>query len=103
MRKEYILKNIVHSGRKGIRNEPVKDSKYDGLIGARLYWDIDEVKQFKTTRFVIPESEVWCPYDWWETSEVLELSIDTRTNEVFLETANSIYILQEVSKCFQIE
>lgn len=96
MRQTYVIKSIKHSGRKDIRGKDVTDSKYDGLIGARCMTDIYESKQFHKMRLDIPASEINCPYDWWDTSEVLELVFNKKTREVYIETANTLYVLQEV-------
>ena len=98
MRKLYTIEKVIHSGRKGIRYEPVTDPKYDGLVGTRCYADFAESKQFQKMHFDIPSGEINCPYDWWDTSEILELKVYKETGEVFLETANTIYVLQEVDK-----
>ncbi len=91
MRAIYVLKNILHSGRKGTRGEPVDDIKYDGLIGLRVTFDIQKIKQFEPTRLYLLDYHRL--YEWWDTSEILALSASN--GKVEIETANSIYKLEE--------
>ncbi len=86
----YKINGIYHNGRKGPRMEPVTEEKYDGLLDALISWDIHGIKQFDGTRFKILSGE---PY-YWYTSEILQL---TKKGKVYeLETANTIYELEEV-------
>ena len=91
-RKTYRIKGIYHNGRKGPRLEPVSDTKYAGMVGCRILWDMGGIKQFSPTVFrVLDEFGPWL----WYTSEILQLTrVETRTYE--LETANTIYVLEEL-------
>ena len=103
MRQAYIIESITHSGRKGLRGTSVDNPKYMGLIGARCMTDISEIKQYEKMHLDIPVGETNCPYDWWDTTAVLEIIKNNKTGEVTIETANTIYTLQEVRKCYQKE
>jgi hypothetical protein len=76
----------------GPRLEPVSDTKYAGMVGCRILWDMGGIKQFSPTVFrVLDEFRPWL----WYTSEILQLTrVETRTYE--LETANTIYVLEEL-------
>lgn len=92
MKKIYVITEILHAGRKGIRYEPVTDIKYDGLIGCKATFDITEIERFESTRIYLlgynPQK-----YRWWDTSEVLGLIASN--GKVELETANTIYRFEE--------
>lgn len=88
MKRIYVLTEILHSGRKGIRNSPVSDEKYYGLIGCKVTFDVTEIERFEPVRIYIlgynPQQ-----YRWWDTSEVIALSASN--DKVEIETANTIY------------
>ena len=88
----FRIKEILHSGRKGIRGEPVDDYKYDGLVGCYAEFDINDIRAYQGVHMVISGHSF---YDWWHTSPVIQL---TRRNfNVYeLETVNTIYILEEM-------
>jgi len=91
MKKKYRIKEILHSGRRGIRNEPCTDEKYDDIRG-RIGWvDIDEIKQFERYRIDLVSDD---KFDWWTISEVFELGVNRNTGDIQIETANSIYMLE---------
>ena len=54
---KYKINEILHSGRKGIRNEPVNDFKYDGLVDSIVELKglnvIEDCKQFDPQVVVI--------------------------------------------------
>ena len=86
----YRVKGIYYNGRRGIRWEPVTEEKYDGLIDTLISWDVHEIKQFQCTSFKVLSGGPW----YWYTSEILQLSKKDKT--YVLETANTIYELEEV-------
>ena len=88
----FVIKDILHSGRKGIRGEPVDDYKYDGLVGCYAKFDINEIRACHGVHMKISGHSF---YDWWNTSPVIQLT--KRNFDVYeLETVNTIYILEEV-------
>jgi hypothetical protein len=94
MLKEYIVADILHSGRKGLRGEQVDNPKYKGLIGYKVKFDPSELVQFKCLYLRVLNSP---DYEWWRMSETLEAALDKRDGTLTVETANSIYIFKEVS------
>jgi hypothetical protein len=94
-KRKYKILNIEHSGRKGIRYEPVKDPKYDGLIGSIIETEnIENVKLFNEIKWDFVENKpAW--YDLWHTSPVIEIYLDFE-NHYVIETVNTIYILEKV-------
>ena len=86
----YKIKGIYYNGRRGIRWEPVTEEKYDGLLDALISWDINGIRQFEGTTFKVLSDE---PY-YCHTSEILQLIKRDRVYE--LETANTIYVLEEL-------
>ena len=87
----FKIKEIVHSGRKGTRYESVTDEKYDGLVGCKINWNIDDIKQFDGVTFKVRNHPF---YSYWHTSPVIQLAKrDITTYE--LETINTIYVLEE--------
>ena len=96
MLRKYILKEILHSGRKGIRGTDRTELKYKGLLGYQCFISSAQIRQFKPCKF-----DVNSPYyDWWRTSEVLAAKIYCNDDGTFLEieTVNTIYIFKEVTK-----
>ena len=88
----FRIKEILHSGRKGIRGEPVDDYKYDGLVGCYAKFDINDIRACQGVHMVISGHNF---YDWWNTSPVIQLT--KRDFDVYeLETVNTIYILEEM-------
>lgn len=86
----YKILGIYHNGRKDTRMKPVDDLKYDGLVGSCMLWDIGGIKQFECTKFKVLSNGSY----YWYTSEILQL---TKKGKVYeLETANTIYELEEV-------
>ena len=49
MKKEYLVVDVLHSGRKGERNTQVDDSKYKGLIGFKVGFDTDNLERGSST------------------------------------------------------
>ena len=90
--KTYEILEILHSGRKGIRNTPVNNEKYGGIIGSVISLDIDLIEQFKCCNWYFMNHPF---YDTWCTSEVLDLEQDER-GAWYLETTNTIYVFKEV-------
>ena len=94
--KKYRIEKILHSGRKGIRFEPVIESKYDGLIGSIVeIEDLYSVEEFQTLHMIIKNHP---QYDWWDTTEVLGLAYDSFKKEYFCETINTIYVFKEIDE-----
>lgn len=93
MTKEYIIQDIVHSGRKGLRGTKVTHPKYMGLINCRIICDFDNCEQFKPFHW---DFVMNFQYDYWDTSEVFALAKDEKNNELLLETVNTIYVFKEV-------
>ncbi len=93
---EYKINEILHSGRKGIRNEPVNNSKYDGLVGSVVELKglnvIEDCKQFDRLTILPISSD--SAYNFWETSAVIGISKSFH-GEYYVETINTIYILEE--------
>ena len=92
----YKLSSITHSGRKGARDTPVDNYKYDGLVGSTVEFDVKKIKQYQSLYFDIIQSD--SHYEWWETSAVLEVWIGKDTGHVRVETANSIYSFDRVEE-----
>ena len=90
MKKQFKLLDVVHSGRKGIRGDAIDNPKYKGLVGYYCSFDVDDIQQFKPFEFTVIDSVY---YDWWKTSEVLEVIKMDRY--LLIETANSIYRFKE--------
>lgn len=89
----YTIKDITHSGRKDIRGKQVTDVKYNGLIGLRVGFDINNIKQYNSVRlYLVDYHEL---YTWWDTSEVISLSVGGDGKFVVLETANTIYMFEK--------
>lgn len=92
---KFKIVNILHSGRKGIRNEETTESKYDGLKGSTIEMkDPESIKQFESLDMRVYGSNV---YSWWETSPVIALSLNLK-NQYVLETVNTIYILERLTE-----
>ena len=89
---KYRIKGIYHSGRKGTRWDPVMDEEYDGLIDQLCTFDPEKVEQLQTVMFYLKTHPL---YRYWHTSEVIQFSYDFDRSFV-LETANSIYVFDEV-------
>lgn len=89
----YRIKGIYHSGRQGLRMEPVTDHKYDGLIGCIIVWNINSMQLFHPTRFLIKDHPM---YSLWNTSPVIQLSKEVYSDTYILESINAIYELEIV-------
>ena len=86
----FRIKGIYHSGRKGIRMEPLVGHKYEGLIGAFVDWNIEDVRYLFSTRFWTIQHH---PAYVWDTSAVIGLN--RKDGKTFvLETINLIYELE---------
>ena len=93
MKGKYRISSITHSGRKGERHSPVTDFKYNSLIGSVCIFDPFKVRAYESLHFPVYESPV---YDWWDTSEVIALDVDTRDDSIHLETVNTIYVFEKI-------
>lgn len=89
--KRWKIIDILHSGRKGIRLSPVMDSKYDGVRGCTVYFNIEDLEGLKPFRFNRMNHYF---YDYWDTSAVIQAEI--RNGQLILETINTIYVLEEI-------
>lgn len=93
---KYKITNILHSGRKGVRDEPVADQKYNGLVGSVVVligMDIvEDCKQFDKLSMIIISSD--SNYYYWDTSAVISIARGY-CGEYHVETLNAIYILEE--------
>lgn len=90
----YRIKGIYHSGRKGPRMEPVTEEKYEGVNGSIIGWDVESIRQFRSTRFWFEDHPL---YSWWDTSAILQLR--KRDFNIYeLETVNTIYILEDLEE-----
>lgn len=92
--KKYKIIDIAHSGRKGERNTPVDDPKYDGLKDSVIESrDLEDMYQFETCHWNIVTTE--SSYKWWETTPMVALS---KVGDMYkLETVNTIYVLEDVT------
>ena len=86
--KQYTLTNIVHSGRKGVRGEPVTDVKYEYMIGKTVALDISTLKPYKLFTFWFKNHPF---YRCWHTSEVVAAAESGDGKELKIETINTIY------------
>ena len=93
MKREFIVDNILHSGRKADRYTPVYDQKYAGIMGYNVRFDVDNLRRGKSLHMDVLNSPI---YDWWDTSIVLAATIDERDDSWTIETENTIYILKGV-------
>lgn len=93
MKKEYLVVDVLHSGRKGKRNTQVDDYKYRGLIGYKVGFDINELEQGKGFMMWVLDSP---HYREWYTTMIVAAWVNEQDNTVTIETANSLYILKEI-------
>ena len=94
---KYKIVEIMHSGREGLRYTWVTDPKYDGVVGSivTIKGSIEDIKQYSFVKMDFVKTDSL--YDYWTTSEVLEIVKDT--NERYsIETANAIYVLEQVNE-----
>ena len=88
----YKIVDILHSGRQGIREEPYRDEKHNGLIGS-VFKITRGFEQFKPVYFEFIETQ--SGHDWLRTSALIQLSLDYH-NLYHLETVNTIYVIQKL-------
>lgn len=102
--RKYTIREIVNSGRKGLRGTPVEDAKYNGLTGSIIEaLDIEEqgiLLQFKPITFFTIETKS-C-YDWWTTSEIIAVRAFDDFNKFWIETVNTMYLLEKYNDCWTI-
>lgn len=91
--KKYEIIDILHSGRKDIRNTKRTDDKFDGMIGSII--TIDRVEAFKPLHFRFVDST---DSYRWTTTALIALYQDTRMDDdiYYFETVNTIYVLREL-------
>jgi len=92
MKTSYIVTDILHSGRKGERNTPVDDIKYQGLIGYKVGFDVDEIERGEEFKMWVLNSPY---YRDWYTSMVIAAWINEQDHILTIETENSLYVLKE--------
>ena len=93
----YKIIKIEHSGRRGIRGEPVTDEKYDGLVNSIFYLKgidvLEQCEQFSMLHMIFIETSSY--YNDWRTSEVLQ--IIRHFDDLYeVETVNTIYYLMRM-------
>ena len=106
----WEIKKILHSGRKGVRWDHVEDVKYEGLVGCRVRFRIENVKQFYSLQMSVIGHEY---YEWWDTSPIIQFSRSYEDNKYYvIETINTAGvnyacyyinisdILKSVFRCF---
>lgn len=93
MKKEYLVVDVLHSGRKGERNTQVDDSKYKGLIGYKVGFDTDNLERGKDFKMWVLNSPY---YEYWHTSMIIAAWINEQDHTLTIETENSIYLLKEL-------
>lgn len=93
MRTSYRIIGIKHSGRKGVRDTPVEDVKYGDIIGSKIILEVDRIEQYKPVHFTMVNHPY---YDWWDTSALLAMWKNNLNENLYLETANTIYELQKI-------
>ena len=91
----YKVLEILHSGRKGIRQTPVDDPKYDGVVDSIIDMPLlESLNPFEELAwdFVETTSE----YEWWHTSSILGIK---KYDDIYeIETVNTIYLLQRLGE-----
>lgn len=93
MKKEYLVVDVLHSGRKGERNTQVDDSKYQGLIGYKVGFDADDLERGKDFKMWVLNSPY---YEYWHTSMIIAAWINEQDHTLTIETENSIYLFKEI-------
>lgn len=88
----YTIKEILHSGRKGIRGTHCDDEKYRYIEGCRISFEWNELQRGKELTFHFHNHPF---YIWWDTSMVLAAVIDKENRLLHIETENTIYVLKE--------
>ena len=95
-KKKYVITGIYHSGRKGIRDEPVDNPKYEEVVGSTIEsYDVEKLHQFYNYCFRFIKTSA--PHKTWVTSPVIGLAkAYTDVPEYRIETVNAIYVLREI-------
>lgn len=94
---KYYITDILHSGRKGRRDKRVSEGKYEGVIGSIIETkNIRETKPLEKHHWTFVETQ--SPYEWWDTSETVALTYNEKEKLYYLETINTIYILEEIGE-----
>jgi hypothetical protein len=92
--KKYKLYKIAHSGRKGPRDAPLNNCKYDGIVDSIVQsYDIRYLHPFQRYHFKFLKTK--SPYESWITSEVVRL-IELDEGIFMLETVNTLYYFEEI-------
>lgn len=94
MKKEYLVVDVLHSGRKGERNTQVDDNKYQGLIGFKVGFNTDDLERGKDFKMWVLNSPY---YEYWHTSMIIAAWINEQDHTLTIETENSIYLFKEIS------
>ena len=92
---KFRIKAILHNGRKGTRGTPVDDPKYDGLVGAEIMFEENDILRFKPLHFFFLKANYPHGYKWFETSAVLGAHGEYEQGKqvIVIETENSLYRL----------
>ena len=91
---KWTLTEVLHSGRKGERDTPVDNPKYDDIIGWTVGLDKDNLKPFEEFRFYFKGHP---KYDYWTTTAVIEAHVFCY-NTMYVETVNTIYVFERVEE-----
>ena len=97
-KQKYKITSILHSGRKGLRNMPVTNPKYNGIVGSivTLYATnkLEDFRQFEDMRLEFIKTDT--DYEFWHTSPIISIGTDTDGGYV-VETVNTIYYMKGVN------
>ena len=97
-KQKYIIKAILHSGRKGSRNTQVSDPKYESVVGSIVtLYNVAKLEDYKLfDEMIFDFIETKSEYDWWSTTPIIELARDYE-GIYKVETVNTIYEMEEVN------
>ena len=95
MKHRYKIKNILHSGAKGERGSSVSDDKYDYMINAIVFFNIDELKNGESLMFWFENHPF---HKWWMTSTVKDHEFLEDGQILIVETMNTIYTFLDLGE-----
>ena len=95
MKNKFKIKQILHSGRKGVRNTEVDAIKFYGMKDAIIFADLNDVNEFQSFRWDF-EHSLHHPWYNWETSPVIAMAQNEETGDYLIETINTIYVLEPI-------
>jgi len=94
---KYTITDILHSGRRGLRNMPSNDPKYNGIAGSvvtlRNVNKIEDYKQFDELQFNFVDTK--SNYEIWNATPIVAIGMD-KSGRYVVETVNTIYHMKEV-------